>query len=78
VLTWALAAGHYNPGEDFKEQEHRVFEFILQHPIPEEMVYPLGKVRLNLGAIVALRKMKNALRMREQRKGTNTRKSDKI
>jgi uncharacterized alpha-E superfamily protein len=72
VLTWALCAGCYEPEHDFKEQEHRVFDFVLQHPIPDVMMYPIQRVRANLGHILYLRKEKNCTRMRQQRNGTYT------
>jgi hypothetical protein len=69
VLAWVFSTGCYDPDHDFKEQESSVYDFILQHPVPEGMMYPLQYVRYNLSCILYLRKKKNCNRMREHRKG---------
>jgi hypothetical protein len=68
VLTWALCHGFYNPIDKFKDQEEQVFEFLLSHQIPAELINPIYLVRVNLGRIFSIRKLKNSSRMRINRK----------
>lgn len=68
ALTWAFCGGSYNPVDEFKEQERRVFDFLLHQPIPPTLMYPMHLVRLNLVHIFFIRKIKNSRRMRMHRK----------